>query len=249
MDSLKTQRNRTKRAVMSGKRSAARPATDPRVVRTRDVLGDALVALMHEKPFEAITVQDLLDRAGVSRSTFYTHYKDKNDLFFSDAEEFFEAMATALSRHGDKSNRVAPVREFFEHVAEFHKFRAALVSAGKVQDVMDLGQDFFARGIEQRLGELSGTRPMTPARCAALAHAFAGALFSLLSWWIHSGAPSSAAQMDELYHHMVWSSIGLQPKPATGRTQVRFVELKPKSREPRKRAVPSPAYAGKIHSR
>ena len=234
---------------MSGKTCATRPATDRRVVRTRDVLGDALVTLMHEKPFEAITVQDLLDRAGVSRSTFYTHYKDKNDLFFSDAEEFFEAMATALSRHGDKSNRVAPVREFFEHIAEFHKFRAALVAAGKFQDVMDLGQDFFARGIEQRLGELSGARPMTPAQRTALAHAFAGALFSLLSWWVHSGAPSSAAQMDELYHQMVWSSIGLQPKLATGRTQVRFAELKPKGREPTKKAVPSPAYADKLQSR
>src|ERR1051326_3657931 len=89
--------------------------TDARVRRTRDALGDALVALMQEKPFETITVQDVLDRAQVSRSTFYLHYSDKDDLLMSDAEEFFEAISMALSAHGDKSDRVFPVREFFEH--------------------------------------------------------------------------------------------------------------------------------------
>jgi AcrR family transcriptional regulator len=99
----------------SAKKTARRP--DRRVLRTRDVLGDALVKLMHERPFEEITVQHILDGAGVSRSTFYTHFSDKNDLFLSDAEEFFEMMATALSQHGDKSRRLAPVREMFEHAA------------------------------------------------------------------------------------------------------------------------------------
>ena len=83
--------------------------TDARVRRTRDALGDALIALMQEKPFDTIKVQDVLDRAHVSRSTFYAHYSDKDDLLMSDSEEFFEALSTALSAHGDKSDRVFPV--------------------------------------------------------------------------------------------------------------------------------------------
>jgi len=57
--------------------------TDARVRRTRDALGDALVALMQEKPFETITVQDVLDRAHVGRSTFYAHFVDKDDLLMA----------------------------------------------------------------------------------------------------------------------------------------------------------------------
>ena len=83
--------------------------TDARVRRTRDALGDALIALMQEKPFDTITVQEVLDRAHVSRSTFYAHYSDKDDLLMSDAEEFFESLSMALSAHGDKSDRVFPV--------------------------------------------------------------------------------------------------------------------------------------------
>src|SRR5580692_10154866 len=102
--------------------SAVTKKMDHRVRITRDALGDALVALMHEKPFETITVQHVLDRAHVSRSTFYTHYSDKNDLFLSDVEDFFEMMSTALIRHGDTSHRVAPVREFFSHIADMRQF-------------------------------------------------------------------------------------------------------------------------------
>src|SRR5215470_20414517 len=91
---------------------------DARVRRTRDALGDALVELMQEKPFDTITVQDVLDRAQVGRSTFYSHYSDKDDLLMSDAEEFFELISTALSVHGDKSDRVFPVQEFFAHLAD-----------------------------------------------------------------------------------------------------------------------------------
>ena len=54
---------------------------DRRILRTRDTLGEALVGLIREKPFDEITVQEILDRAGVERSTFYTHYRDKDDLF------------------------------------------------------------------------------------------------------------------------------------------------------------------------
>src|ERR1043165_9847860 len=90
--------------------------TDARVRRTRDALGDALVALMQEKPFEAITVQDVLDRAKVGRSTFYAHYSDKDDLLMIDAEEFFESISLILSVSSDKSERVFPVREFFSHI-------------------------------------------------------------------------------------------------------------------------------------
>ena len=114
---------------MSRKTEASTPKIDRRVRRTRDALGDALLALMQEKPFETVTVQHVLDRAGVSRSTFYAHYSDKDDLFLSDLEDFLEPMSTLLLRHREASNRVAPVRELFAHVAEMRHLHAALIAA------------------------------------------------------------------------------------------------------------------------
>src|SRR5215211_6008477 len=181
--------------------------TDARVQRTRDALGDALITLMQEKPFDTITIQDVLDRAHVSRSTFYSHYSDKGDLLMSDAEEFFEALSMALSAHGDKSDRVFPVREFFTHLADVQPFYKALVKSGKFQETMELARGHFARGIERRLSELPRARSIPASDLPAIAFTHAGALLSLLTWWLDRGMREPPEQMDELFHRMVWNGV------------------------------------------
>lgn len=59
---------------------------DGRSQRTRQRLGMAFLELLHEKPMEDITVQDVLDRTSIGRSTFYLHFRDKNDLLLSQLE-------------------------------------------------------------------------------------------------------------------------------------------------------------------
>jgi AcrR family transcriptional regulator len=181
--------------------------TDARVRRTRDALGDALITLMQEKPFDTITVQDVLDRARVSRSTFYSHYSDKDDLLMSDAEEFFEAISMSLSAHGDKSDRVFPVQEFFAHLSDVQPFYKALVKSGKFQENMELARGHFARGIERRLSELPRAQTIAPNERSAIAFTQAGALLSLLTWWLDRGMRETPAEMDELFHRLVWSGV------------------------------------------
>ena len=178
--------------------------TDARVRRTRDALGDALITLMQEKPFDTITVQDVLDRARVSRSTFYSHYSDKDDLLMSDAEEFFEAISMSLSAHGDNSDRVFPVQEFFAHLSDVQPFYKALVKSGKFQENMELARGHFARGIERRLSELPRAQTIPPNERSAIAFTHAGALLSLLTWWLDRGMRETPAEMDQLFHRLVW---------------------------------------------
>jgi AcrR family transcriptional regulator len=187
--------------------AASKKKTDARVRRTRDALGDALVALMQEKPFDTITVQDVLDRAHVSRSTFYSHYSDKDDLLMSDADEFFQALSMALSQHGDKSDRVFPVQEFFAHLSNVQPFFKALVKSGKYQENMELAREHFARGIERRLVELPRGQSIPPHELPAIAFAHAGALMSLLMWWLDRGMRESPAEMDHLFHRIVWNGV------------------------------------------
>jgi len=182
--------------------------TDARVRRTRDALGDALIALMQEKPFDTIKVQDVLDRAHVSRSTFYSHYSDKDDLLMSDAEEFFEAVSMLLSLRDDKSDRVFPVAEFFAHLIEAQVFFKALVKSGKFHENMELARGHFARGIERRLSELPRGQSIPSNQLPAIAFTHAGALLSLLTWWIDRGMHEPPAEMDQLFHRMVWNGSG-----------------------------------------
>ncbi len=202
--------NRTNRVPVFRKLADLPKNGDQRVRRTRDRLGAALVQLLVEKSFDAITVQDVLNRAKVSRSTFYTHFRDKNDLFLSEVDEFLEGMANALSEFGDRSERVAPVEELFAHLGEVRPFYNALVASGRIQDVWELGREHFGRGIERRLAEIPRAHRIPRQQRAAVAHGLAGNLFSLLSWWLHHGMTPSPKEMDELFHRMVWNGTGGQ---------------------------------------
>jgi AcrR family transcriptional regulator len=62
---------------------------DPRVKRTRQLLQQALMELMQEKGFQAITVQDIAERATVNRVTFYAHFEDKHALLEYTMREMF----------------------------------------------------------------------------------------------------------------------------------------------------------------
>jgi len=194
-------------AGRSPKLHKTRRMPDERARRTRDKLGSAFVALIHEKPIESVTVQDVLDRAAVGRSTFYLHFRDKNDLLLSGWEKFLEMMSTALSVRKEVSDRVAPVAEMFEHIENQRKLYRILADAGRLTDFFDLAQDYFARGIEHRLKEPMRDLKMSQGELSARAFALAGSLLSLLRWWLDHGAKESPGEMDELFHKMVWNGL------------------------------------------
>jgi len=55
-------------------------STDPRILRSRRMLMDALVRLLNQKEFDDISIQEIADEATLNRATFYLHYPDKNAL-------------------------------------------------------------------------------------------------------------------------------------------------------------------------
>jgi len=69
----------------------AEPAKDPRVQKTRRLLRDALVSLIHEKSYDSIVVKEILARANVGRSAFYSHFDDKDALLASGIQEMLHA--------------------------------------------------------------------------------------------------------------------------------------------------------------
>jgi AcrR family transcriptional regulator len=163
--------------------------------------------LIQEKPIDQVTVQEVLDRAAVGRSTFYLHFSDTNDLLLSQLETFLEMMSTALTLRKEESLRVVPVAEFFAHIGDQKKVYRALADSGRLNDFFDLAQGYFARGIEQRLRESQRLPQLPQHELAARAFASAGSLLSLLRWWMDRGAKQSPQSMDDLFHRMVWKGV------------------------------------------
>lgn len=123
--------------VKKGGRNLRDHDTDLRIIRTKESIRDALVELINEKGFEAITVKDITTRAKINRGTFYAHYQDKFDLMSKCEEEImFEMSAIAKQNFPDviaelETNSSAPVPlvvSIFEHINENSEFMRAVLS-------------------------------------------------------------------------------------------------------------------------
>ena len=130
----KNERSKLREHTGLRKKQKRQRKPDRRIRRTCERLGSALVALIQERPIDDVTVQDVLDRASVGRSTFYLHFRDKDDLLLSQLEKFLETMSTALSIQKEESHRVVPVAELFAHIGSQKKLYRVLADSGRLND-------------------------------------------------------------------------------------------------------------------
>ena len=177
---------------------------DARARRTQQRLGMALMELILDKPMDSITVQEVLDRAAVGRSTFYLHFRDKNDLLLSQLEVFLETMSTMLSAKKEASRRLAPVTEMFEHVGGQKKIYRALSDSGRLYDFFDLAQGYFARGIEQRLKETNHSANASQLERRTLAVGLAGSLLSLFGGGWKRAVRRQRPKWMKFFYGMAW---------------------------------------------
>jgi len=178
---------------MSGKRP------DRRVARTRQMLRDALMALMMEQGYDAVTIQDITDRANLGRATFYLHYKDKEELLI-------ESMESTVNRFIERMQEYpleqwafpdgGPASQVFEYAREHAKLYRIIMSGHGGLKVSKRLHELIANNT-QKLIELhvarTGVDPQLP--IDFLCNYFAGALLALVFWWLENDMPYSTDEM------------------------------------------------------
>ena len=171
---------------------------DRRIQRTREALYQALMSLVLEMPYDDVTVQHILDRANVGRSTFYTHFKDKDDLLVSGTD----TLRTLLGGHRKSGDPIAFSRAMFEHVNEYRKQYRALVNTPVWPRVRQRIQDVLADLVRR---EYKPRRTKVPPELVV--HYVASTFMSVLQWWIDRRTGMSPAELDQLFRGLVTTGM------------------------------------------
>ncbi len=183
---------------------------DRRVQRTRRLLHKALISLILEKKYEDITVQEILDRADVGRSTFYLHFQDKDELLFSGfqyLESFLEsAQETSPTPLSKSYERIIGFSlHMFEHAQEYRRVNRALLGSN-AEAVVRRRIHSVLVGIVSREVKLElqsrkrGNGPVSP---ELLSHFLVSTFVSVLTWWLNSKNPVSPKEIDVAYRHLI----------------------------------------------
>jgi AcrR family transcriptional regulator len=174
---------------------------DRRVQRTRQLLREALLALIRDKGFAALSVQEIIERANVGRATFYAHFDNKEDLLLMGLETVSSSLK-GIQRQGLAQGRppeerlLAFSRELFAHTDGHREVFRAMVRDQSVgllhralhKMIVDLVRD----DVKAMLS--FGRAGAVPAE--TVVHFVAGGLYGLLMWWLESRIRPSLDELD-----------------------------------------------------
>ena len=183
---------------------------DRRSQRTYHLVNAALMELLLEKRYDTIIVQDILDRANIGRSTFYTHYFDKEDVLESIAEQMLEAFSHQVQQ-AEAGRGIVPSLALFRHVQQQHRLFQVLLRGRGEEVLWKAGQAMLSRKIEQALTAICVGKRAPSIPLAVVAQYLAGAFLNLLKWWLEAEMPYTPEQMDEMFQQLalpgVWATI------------------------------------------
>jgi len=176
---------------------------DRRSQRTRQMVLSAMSELLREKRYEAITVRDILHRADIGSSTFYTHFFDKEDVQASLMEHMLDQLIQPSARSEASDQEILPSLQLFRHFQE-HAQQLQIFSRGRRESILwEMIEITLSRSIEQTLLSRSAKKYPLAAPPAAIAHYLAGAFLSLLRWWLDADMSFSPEQMTEIFQRLV----------------------------------------------
>jgi AcrR family transcriptional regulator len=109
--------------------------------------------LILEKPYDQITVQDILDRADIGRATFYGHFTDKDDLMLGglDEEHFDIRQYLAEADVAADEGKLLPSYSLFRHAQQFHPLYKALLGSQGIEIVKTAFRNHLVHMLEQHL--------------------------------------------------------------------------------------------------
>jgi AcrR family transcriptional regulator len=176
---------------------------DLRVRRTRQALREALVSLVEDQAYQAVTVTRICRHAMVNKATFYLHYQDKYDLLLDVVGERFGVLNVRNSpppQDLETYSLAQPttlVLELLQHVADHAGFYRGILGPCGSREIRADVQTYVQGLISQRIRAAVPDTAATPVPVDVVAAYTAAAGLGAIVWWLDAGTPSTPGQFAE----------------------------------------------------
>lgn len=183
---------------------------DRRVERTQQLLQAALLSLIKEKEFDAISVQEIIDRANVGRATFYAHYDNKEDLLESGFEGLHatlkERQKEAREREGSLDEQLfAFSQHLLAHADEHREILPSMVSQRGGALIQHLLRHLLVRVVREDVNTMMPKAGAVPKE--AIVQFIAGGLYGLMMWWLSGKRRLSVDELDRLFRTLAIPAV------------------------------------------
>jgi AcrR family transcriptional regulator len=181
--------------------------SDRRSRRSRGLIVEALIALMLEKRYDRITVQQIIDRANVGRTTFYAQFRNKEDVLASEFERVLGFLhEQQLGSAEESGKQLLPSLGLFRHVHEQQPLYQALVRGLAIDPHYQAVHRHLRDRAGRQLALAAGARPLAVPP-EIVADYLVGALLTLVRSWLDQGSGYTAEQMEAVFQQLVMPGV------------------------------------------
>jgi AcrR family transcriptional regulator len=184
---------------------------DRRIQKTRGLLHGALASLIHEKSYDSIAVKEILARANVGRSTFYIHFRGKDELLESGIREMLRTgEASSPMESANPADRILRLSLLlFEHIERQRRASDSSVDTQGKAVVHAHLERMLAELVAEDLKEVrrrqEGTVHDVPADL--LARYVASTFILVLNWWVETKDPITSSKVNDMFRALVLRSV------------------------------------------
>lgn len=183
------------------------PKTDRRSQRTRQALIEALIALLSEKQYDDISINEIVTRANVGRATFYTHFQTKDDLLKQGFERVLDLLMDQISFNETDRTLRMDTTSLFHHAQGHYDLFKTLVWGSGFDVLTREGHAALTEKIHLKLKQAQAGKPPSSIPLDVLAYATAASLLTLLKWWLELKMPYPPERMDEIFQQFTLVNV------------------------------------------
>lgn len=190
---------------------AGKRVKDRRIQKTQKLLHEALFSLIHEKSFDSIVVKEILDRANVGRSTFYMHFRDKDELLASGMHDMLRSVHPAGLSSSAKlyEKAISFSLPIFEHIRQQRRIGEAMIGTRGRAIIHEHLQKVLSERIAadltkgfQRQRKTQGQMPPD-----LLVQYVASTFILVLNWWVESRSPLAPKEVNDLFRSLILPTL------------------------------------------
>ncbi|GIM45770.1 TetR family transcriptional regulator [Collibacillus ludicampi] len=171
---------------------------DPRVKRTHQLLREALIALMCEKGYDAITVQDIAQRATLNRATFYLHFRDKEDLLQQTIDDILNDLSSGMTSVAIAEKEDEPHPDLiyiFEHVSRNSDFYKVMLGKNGLPGFMFRLSDMISRRLHEKIAARQPDENQLKVAKDIFTSYVTWAYLGVIVWWLENDMPYTPKYM------------------------------------------------------
>ena len=178
-----------------------------RIRKTKTAIFNALHELMQEKRYANISIQNIIDRAYIGRTTFYSHYATKDELLESYISHIFDMLIVEPQSEAETLDALIPIEPIFNHLQGHNRFLKNILHTDSGEMLFQRAEVYWRKKLQTYMENVESESKLP---VDLRIHNIIASAIGLIKWWSKNDVPYSPQEMSAFWKILLLDNPAIQ---------------------------------------